>query len=106
MDAVLTIVEKTALMKTFPVFDAVPTEALATLAARAQERYFDPGDYVFREGEPSRATVLVAEGQLEVRKRGQLFRVIDAGMGFGQLELREGDPHTVSVILKMTTPPP
>ena len=42
--------------------------------------------------------MLVVEGQLEVRKAGQFFRVIDTGMGFAQLELREGDPHTLSVI--------
>jgi len=98
VDTVMTIVEKTALMKAYPVFGAVPTESLAMLAARTQERHYDAGDYIFREGEPNRATVLVVEGRLEVRKRGQFFRIVDAGTGFGQLELREGDPHTVSVI--------
>jgi CRP-like cAMP-binding protein len=97
-DAVLTLVEKIALMKASPVFGAVPTEALAMLAARTKERHFDPGDYVFREGEPNRATVLVVEGRLEVRKHGRLVRSIDAGDGFGQLELREGDPHTLSCV--------
>lgn len=97
-DEILTLVEKTALLKSYAVFDAVPTEALATLAARSVERHFEAGDFVFREGEPNRVAVMVVEGRLEVRKRGQFFRVIDPGAGFGQLDLREGDPHTVSVI--------
>jgi CRP-like cAMP-binding protein len=97
-EAVLTLVEKTALMKAYPVFGAVPTEALAVLAARTQERHFDAGEYVFREGDPNRATVLVVEGKLEVRKRGQFLRIIDAGMGFGQLEVPAGAPHSVSLV--------
>jgi CRP-like cAMP-binding protein len=96
-EAVLTLVEKTALLKAYPVFGAVPTESLAVLAARTQERHYDAAEYVFREGDPNRATVLVVEGQLEVRKRGHIVRIIDAGMGFGQLELPEGEPHTVSL---------
>ena len=98
MEAVMTLVEKTALLKAFPVFGAVPTEALAMLAARAREKHFEEGEYVFREGEPNRATVLVVEGQLEVRKGGQFARIIGTGMGIGQLELKEGDPHTRSAI--------
>jgi CRP-like cAMP-binding protein len=97
-DAVLTLVEKTALLKAYPTFGAVPTEALATLAARAQERHFDAGEFVYREGDPNRAIVLVVEGRLEVRKRGRFFRIVDPGTGYGQLELRDGDPHTVSVV--------
>jgi CRP/FNR family cyclic AMP-dependent transcriptional regulator len=97
-EAVLTLVEKTALLKSYPVFGAVATEALATLAARAQERHYDAGGFVFREGEPNRAIVMVVEGQLEVRKRGQFIRIVDAGTGFGQLELRDGDPLTVSLV--------
>ena len=98
VDTVMTIVEKTALMKAYPVFGAVPTESLAMLAARTQERHYDAGEHIFREGEPNQATVLVVEGQVEVRKRDRFLRVVEAGSGFGQLELREGDPHTVSLI--------
>lgn len=94
----MTLVEKTAMLKGFPVFGAVPTEALAQLAARADEKHFDVGDTVISEGDPNHGTLLVVEGQLEVRKHGQFARVVDAGMGFGQLELREGDPHTLSVV--------
>jgi CRP-like cAMP-binding protein len=99
----MTLVEKTALLKAFPVFGAVPTEALAMLAARAQEKHFDAGEYVVREGEPNHATVLVVEGQLEVRKNGQFNRIIGAGMGFGQLELHEGEPHTRSAVALTNT---
>src|SRR5262245_22450465 len=95
VETVMPIVEKPALMKAYPGGGGVPMGWLAVLAARTQERHYGAGEYVFREGEPNRATVLVVEGRLEVRKRGQFFRIVDAGTGFGQLELREGDPHTV-----------
>ncbi len=97
VDAILTLVEKTALLKAFPVFAQVPTEALAQLAARAREIHYDAGAAVIREGEPNRGTLLVVEGQLEVRKGGQFARLLGPGMGFGQLELLEGEPHTLSV---------
>src|SRR5262249_41171448 len=97
VEAILTLVEKTALLKALPVYSTIPTEALAQLAARTIERHFDAGDVVIREGEPNRALLIVVEGQLQVTKGGQLARIIDVGMGFGQLELQEGEPHTLTV---------
>jgi CRP-like cAMP-binding protein len=97
MDTILTLVEKTALLKNTEVFASVPTEALADLAARSRELHFEAGEEVVREGQPNQGSFLVVEGKLEVRAGGIFLRVVEAGTGFAQLELGENEPHTLAI---------
>jgi len=51
VEAVLTLIEKTAYLKSSSMLAAMPIEALAQLAARAREIHLEEGDFAFREGE-------------------------------------------------------
>lgn len=93
MQETLTLIEKTAFLKSLPVFSSIPTEALAELAARAREIHCDTGDVLFREGDPDRGVFLVVEGTVEQRKGSALVRVVRAGTGLGELWMSEGEPH-------------
>ena len=93
MESLLTLVEKTAFLKSVDVLSAIPTEALAELAARAREIHCDPGDVLYREGEANRGSFLVVEGTLELRKGRALVRIIQPGMASGELWLGAGEPH-------------
>jgi len=93
----LTLIEKTAFLKSLPMFASIPTEALAELAARAREIHCDAGDVLFREGDPDRGVFLVVEGTVEQRKGRALVRVVRAGMGLGELWMSEGEPHAYDV---------
>jgi CRP/FNR family transcriptional regulator, cyclic AMP receptor protein len=92
-DETLTLIEKTAFMKSIPVFSNIPTEALAGLAAHAREVHCDPGDELFHEGDANRGAFLVIDGLIQVRRGRAVVRVMRAGMGFGELWLREGEVH-------------
>jgi CRP-like cAMP-binding protein len=93
----LTLIEKTAFLKSVDILASVPTEALLDLAENTREIHLDPGDVVFEEGEPNRGTFLVVEGVLEQRKGDALIRVIEPRMVAGELWLGENEPHNYTV---------
>jgi CRP-like cAMP-binding protein len=98
MKPTLTLIEKTAFLKGIDVLAPIPTEALAELAARAQEIHCDPGDVLHREGEPNRGSFLLVDGLLEQRKGRALVRVLRPGMAAGELWLGEGEPHHYTLV--------
>lgn len=98
MEETLTLIEKTAFLKSTDMFAAIPTEVLAQLAARARELHFDAGHTIFRQGDPSSGAYMVVEGLIEIRKGRALEGVRGAGLGFGELALAEGEPHTFTVV--------
>ena len=98
MDALLTLIEKTAFLKGVEVLARIPTEALVELAARAKEQHCEPGEVLYREGDPNRGTFLLVEGSLEERKGRALIRVVRPGEGVGELWLGSADPHQYTLM--------
>jgi CRP-like cAMP-binding protein len=93
MRETLTLIEKTAILKTSGLLASLPTEALARLASRGREIHVDAGQIIFREGDPNRGGFLVVEGLVEIRKGRALVSMRQAGDSFGELALSEGEPH-------------
>src|SRR2546422_3080524 len=89
----LTLVERTAFLKSMRMLSSIPLEALAELAGRAREIHCAPGDVVFREGDPNRGTFFVVDGLLEQRRGRALLAVFRPGSAIGELWLEEGEPH-------------
>lgn len=98
VEETLTLLEKTAFLKSVDMFSNIPTEALAQLAARGKEHHFDPGQVVFQEGEANRGAFLVVEGLVEMRKGRALESVRGSGQGFAELALEAGEPHSLTAI--------
>jgi len=103
MEDTLTLIEKTAFLKTVEVLASIPTEALARLADRAQEVRCEPGDVLFAEGEPNRGTFLVVEGLIELRKGAALVRMLRERMAFGEMFLDEGEPHQYTAVASQSS---
>lgn len=98
MDEMLTLIEKTAILKSADPFTHIPTEALAELAARAKEHHFGAGENVFREGDANRGGFLVVEGRVEIYKGRALQAVCLPGQSFGELALAEDEAHQFAAI--------
>ena len=103
MEETLTLLERTAFLKSVPMFARIPTESLAELAARAREMHFDAGDVIFREGEPNRGHFLVVEGMVEIRRGQALDSMRQGGQGFGEPALREGEGHHFTAVAAQHT---
>jgi CRP-like cAMP-binding protein len=102
-EPLLTLVEKTAFLKSVPVLSAIPTEPLAELASRAREVVADPGEVLFRVGDPNQGAYLVLQGMLQLRRGDAVVRVLGAGMAFGELWRSDGAPHEYEMIAIETT---
>jgi CRP-like cAMP-binding protein len=98
MKETLALIEKTAILKSAPLFSNLPTEAVAEVAARASEHHFELGKTIFKEGEANRGAFMIVEGRVEIYKGRALDSVRLAGDGFGELSLREGEPHQFTAI--------
>jgi CRP-like cAMP-binding protein len=98
MDQTLSLIEKTAFLKSVPVLSTIPTEPLAEVASRAHEFHYDSGAAVFKEGDPNRGTFIVVDGMLELRRGAAVVRVLGRGMAFGELWLRENEPHQYTLL--------
>src|SRR4051794_15494622 len=65
---------------------------------------FAPGEVVFREGEPSRAVLLITEGEVEVAKAAGTGEVVlgsvGAGEFVGEMGVVEGRPRSATVRAK------
>jgi CRP/FNR family cyclic AMP-dependent transcriptional regulator len=103
MDETLSLMEKTAFLKSVEMLSSIPTEALAQLAARGKELHYDAGQVIFREGDVNRGVFLVIDGLVEIRKGRALDTVRGSGLGFGELALSEGEPHTTTAVATQHT---
>jgi signal transduction histidine kinase len=60
--------EAAALLRSYPVFEALSDEQLEWLAPRAEEVRVPAGTVLFREGDPPQDFWVLIEGELEIRK--------------------------------------
>jgi len=77
--------------------------SLSRLAAEAQELHFNPGEYLFAEGEPNRGLYAVAEGAVRVTRisaqgREQVLMVAGAGHTINEVSVFDGGPCPATAV--------
>jgi CRP-like cAMP-binding protein len=87
-----------AFLRASPVFVAVPTDELESLAHLAREDTYKTRDYVFMEGDPARWLCLVISGRVKILKHSRTGRdvVLDLfgpGEVFGGVAVIERRPY-------------
>ncbi len=94
----LTLVEKTAFLKSVPVLASIPTEPLAELASRAREISLEPGEVAFHAGDANTGSYLIMDGLLQLKRGDAVVRVLRSGMAFGELWRSDREPHQYQLI--------
>ncbi len=89
-------VQKTEIVRMFPLFEAMPEDQRARLAGRLRTVYAAPGDVLLRRDERPRRVCFIASGAVEVVQAGQKNR-LGRGEMFGQLSLLLGKPRRAQV---------
>ncbi len=88
----------------FPIFREFDADDVEALAAVCEERSFEAGATVVKEGDPGDAMYIVKSGVLEVVKRlgaeSRHINLINAGEFFGELALIDGTPRSADVRAK------
>ena len=91
-----------AVLDALDLFAVASRGTLAQLARQLEEQHVDAGEVVVREGDPADALYVVAEGEVEVRARGEsdqerLLRTLGPRSYVGEIGLLRGGVRTATV---------
>lgn len=79
-------VQKSALVRQFPLFSDMDDESLRTLSAALRTRYVQPGDILMRKGDLAREVYFIASGAVGYDTAGSKAK-LGRGEMFGQLSM-------------------
>ena len=96
----LATVEKVIFLKSVDIFSHATIEELGRVAALTEEVHFEPGETIYREGEPTDAIYLILTGRVVVEGNGHVVREIREKHAFGTVAALDRNPavHTVKAI--------
>jgi diguanylate cyclase len=84
-------------LRRIPLLASLGRTELDQLAAMTEELTVGAGTVVCREGVMAREFFLIAEGEAEVTKGGELVRRLRSGEFFGEISLSEHRPRAVTI---------
>ena len=87
-----------ALLRAVPLFRILPAPALEGLAKGLEPVRFEPGDALVTEGEEGDCYLAIAEGEVEVRRRGRQIRTLHRGEGLGEIALLRTGRRTATAV--------
>ncbi len=88
-------------LRSVPLFSGLSEEDLTRLCQGVHEVRLEPGDVLFREGEPGDSAYVILEGELEIHKQSEggqqvLVAVRTAGEVIGEMALIQSSPRSAS----------
>ena len=93
----LLTIEKTLVLKSVTLFEDVPDEYLAVLAARTRELVVAAGETFIREGDLGTTLYVIVEGEVAVSRGGRQLAVIGERDVVGELAALDPEPRSASV---------
>jgi CRP-like cAMP-binding protein len=93
--------ERIELLRSLPYFRSLDEETLASIAALAVRRTYQPDEVIFLEGEPCAGLFIVAAGHVKIFKaslegREQILTIIGPRDSFNDVAVFDGDPNPAS----------
>ena len=96
----LTVIEKVIFLQNIDVLAEVPTEALAELAAIAEEVSYDSGESIYKENDSPDALYFVLDGQVRLHKGDQNITTAENKQAFGTWALFDESPRLVTATVE------
>ena len=96
----LATIEKVIFLKSVDIFSHATIEELGRIAALTEEVSFDPGETVFRKGEPTDAIYLILSGRAVIDDDGRTVREATEKQALGTVAALDRNPalHTVKAM--------
>jgi flavin reductase (DIM6/NTAB) family NADH-FMN oxidoreductase RutF len=86
------------LLERAPVFSSLPAETLDAITSEGDERIFEAGELVVREGDPGDELFVVLDGEARVERKGTPLATFRAGEFFGEIAVFDGRPRSADVV--------
>jgi flavin reductase (DIM6/NTAB) family NADH-FMN oxidoreductase RutF len=81
-----------------PVFSALSPELLEPILASGEERAFQAGETIVRQGAPGDDLYVILEGRVRVERGGRAVESLDRGEFFGEVAVLDGRPRSADVV--------
>ena len=92
----LTTIEKVIFLKSVDIFEHATVEQLGRIVGLTQEVHFEPGETIFKEGEPEDAFYLLLSGRVSIEKNGNTFLELKEKEALGTLDVLDFHPRSVT----------
>jgi flavin reductase (DIM6/NTAB) family NADH-FMN oxidoreductase RutF len=86
------------LLERAPVFSSLAPEILAAIIAEGEERTFEPGEFIVREGDPGDELFVILEGEARVERNGNRLATFGQGEFFGEISVFDGRVRSADVL--------
>jgi len=95
--------ERLLALKKVPLFESLTLDQLDAVAQLAEEREFQPGDVIVREGDPGGQLYLLLEGAVDVylhhgAPAEERLRTVEAVGYFGEMAVLDDQPRSATIV--------
>ncbi len=94
--------ENKKFITSIPILNGMDNDLKAVLANNLIKEYYDPGQYIVREGEDANCMFIVKDGTVTCSKEGRIVRSLNKGDHFGEVSILTGGKRTLDVIASTT----
>ena len=92
------ILEKTIILKSVDLFNAIPGDVLTKIAQIAEEIRTGAKYKIFREGDHGDSMFVIISGKVNVAQNGQSIAVLEQGKCIGEMALLDQEPRSADAI--------
>lgn len=92
----LILIEKVLILKSLNLFKDTPENILADLAPLMQEKEYEQGALIFKEGETGDCMYIIHKGSIKIHKGTTTLAVLPEKEVFGELSLLDADTRSAS----------
>ncbi|MBN2050697.1 MAG: HEAT repeat domain-containing protein [Spirochaetales bacterium] len=96
-DSDMTDIERVVLLKSSPIFEETPDQALASLAALADRLEAIEGETIIHKGDLESCLYVIARGKMRVHDGERTIAFLEAGEIIGEMALLDPAPRAASV---------
>ena len=86
------------LLERAPVFSSLPPEILDAITSHGEERTFESGESIVREGDPGEELFVILDGEARVERKGSVLATFGAGEFFGEISVLDGRARSADVV--------